>query len=76
MFLFNLEGILQEESFLIKDNLKNVTFESVIVSKIMECIDKLIERGLGFVACQKIIHPAVKQHLARKVSSVTIIWSR
>ena len=63
-------GIASEEQFLssaVHTGWGPGEFEGAAVVRMKEIAAKLIDYGVGFVGCQKVIHPVVKQLLRRKV---------
>ena len=49
--------------------LADTAFDDVVVERLMGVASHLVELGVGFVGCQKCIHPQVKDYLREKVSA-------
>ena len=82
-------GIASEEHFLssaVKQGWGPEQFESAAVARMREAASQLVEFGVGFVGCQKVVHPVIKQLLRRKVNLVfdmytlytlsVLLWSK
>ena len=41
--------------------------EEVIVQQLMAVAENLVQEGVGFVGCQKCIHPLIKEYLREQV---------
>ena len=42
--------------------------ESAVLAHLMRLADHLVELGVGFVGCQKVVHPLLKDYWQEKVS--------
>ena len=45
-------------------------FERAELERLRAMVETLVERGVGLVGCQKVVHPQVKQLLRRKVRTL------
>lgn len=45
----------------------HITLDDVVVAKLMGVASDLVQLGVGFVGCQKCVHPQLKDYLKEKV---------
>lgn len=50
----------------------NRTMEVAVVQQLKTVAINLVEEGVGFVGCQKCIHPTVKEYLREQVRQVDV----
>ena len=50
----------------------NRTMEVAVVQQLRTVAINLVEEGVGFVGCQKCIHPTVKEYLREQVRQVDV----
>ena len=48
--------------------LSDSAFDDMVLSKLMGVASRAVELGAGLVACQKCVHPLLKNYLEEKVS--------
>ena len=47
--------------------ISDTVFDDVVLEKLMGMASHLVQLGVGFVGCQKCVHPRVKDYLRQKV---------